>query len=34
LLAVVYDVGVIRDPDKVRAEFERHFGAQILIIKH
>jgi hypothetical protein len=34
LLAVVYDCGVIRDPERMRRENEKHFGVTVVIVKH
>jgi hypothetical protein len=34
IIFVVYDLGVIADPDRMRRENMRHFGVSVLIIKH
>jgi len=34
LLAVVYDLGAIRDPEQMRRQNEAHFGVCIVIVKH
>jgi hypothetical protein len=34
LIAVVYDCGVISDPDLMRRENMKHFGVTVLIVKH
>jgi len=34
LLVVVYDVGVIEDPQRMRDDNMKHFGVSVLIVKH
>jgi hypothetical protein len=34
LLAVVYDLGVVRDPERMRTENMKLFGVRVLIVKH
>lgn len=34
LLAVVYDLGVIQDPEQMKRENEAHFGVTVVIVKH
>ncbi|MEO7033685.1 MAG: hypothetical protein ABI548_07380 [Polyangiaceae bacterium] len=34
LIAVVYDLGVIQDPEQMRRDNEAHFGVTVVIVKH
>jgi hypothetical protein len=34
LVFVVYDTGVVHDPAKMREENMKHFGVNIMIVKH
>jgi hypothetical protein len=34
LLVVVYDVGVIQDPQRMRDDNMKHFGVSVLVVKH
>lgn len=34
LIVVVYDCGVIRDPEGLRRANEQHFGVKVLVVKH